>query len=440
LQPAFISPFEAETVYFGYMSKPLDSLVSSAAFAAYLNCPVKAYLLSQGVSGTETEISHWIERSACDFQQSVSQAMRALAPSEVYDGLPPRSDLKRNRYRLIVKPAIGDCSIGIQLHAAEWVAARGQACAHYRPVRFVQTERLGRTDRLAVAFDALALSLETGSRAYTGKIVHGSNYHSTMVRLPKLVTIAQSIVREIRIQASGTEPPPIVLNKHCPICTFRSLCRGTAFDRDDLSLLSTLDPTARTRWNKRGVLTVTQLSYTYRSPRRSGRGTVVKHNPALKALAIRTRRVHVIGTPQFEIPEEAVYLDVEGIPDRKFYHLVGMRCYSNGDPAHCSFWADDQSFEADIWRVLVSRLSLMRHPKIIHYGSYETSFLKAMLARYCRSDTERELATSLLKSSLNLLSTIYKHIYFPTYSNGLKDIANDLGFRWSEPQHRALLL
>src|SRR5436189_5390997 len=102
------------------MGKQVDSLVSSAAFAAYLNCPVKAYLLSQGVSGTETEISNWIERSACDFQLSVSQAMRArLPPSEVYDGLPPRSDLKHNRYRLIVKPTIGDCSVGIQLHAAE---------------------------------------------------------------------------------------------------------------------------------------------------------------------------------------------------------------------------------------------------------------------------------------------------------------------------------
>ena len=31
----------------------------------------------------------------------------------------------------------------------------------------------------------------------------------------------------------------------------------------------------------------------------------------------------------------------------------------------------------------------------------------------------------------NLLSFIYAQIYFPTYSNGLKEISGYLGFRWS---------
>ena len=32
---------------------------------------------------------------------------------------------------------------------------------------------------------------------------------------------------------------------------------------------------------------------------------------------------------------------------------------------------------------------------------------------------------------MNLLSLVFAHIYFPTYSNGLKEIAGYLGFRWS---------
>ena len=31
-----------------------------------------------------------------------------------------------------------------------------------------------------------------------------------------------------------------------------------------------------------------------------------------------------------------------------------------------------------------------------------------------------------------MLSTIYAHIYFPTYSNGLKETAQYLGFKWSD--------
>ena len=38
-----------------------------------------------------------------------------------------------------------------------------------------------------------------------------------------------------------------------------------------------------------------------------------------------------------------------------------------------------------------------------------------------------------LKNSINLLSVIYARIYLPAYSNGLKDIARFLGFKWSEP-------
>ena len=33
-----------------------------------------------------------------------------------------------------------------------------------------------------------------------------------------------------------------------------------------------------------------------------------------------------MGTPTFSVPEGAVYLDVEGVPDRDFYYLVGLRC------------------------------------------------------------------------------------------------------------------
>jgi hypothetical protein len=37
-----------------------------------------------------------------------------------------------------------------------------------------------------------------------------------------------------------------------------------------------------------------------------------------------------------------------------------------------------------------------------------------------------------LKNPINLLSFIYGRVYFPTYSNGLKDIAKHLGFSWTD--------
>jgi hypothetical protein len=41
------------------------------------------------------------------------------------------------------------------------------------------------------------------------------------------------------------------------------------------------------------------------------------------------------------------------------------------------------------------------------------------------------VAAMALDSSVNVLSVIFGQIYFPTYSNGLKEIAGWLGFVWS---------
>ena len=39
----------------------------------------------------------------------------------------------------------------------------------------------------------------------------------------------------------------------------------------------------------------------------------------------------------------------------------------------------------------------------------------------------------VLKALVNTLSLIYSHVYFPTYSNGLKDVGACLGCSWTEP-------
>src|SRR5436305_3999627 len=44
----------------------------------------------------------------------------------------------------------------------------------------------------------------------------------------------------------------------------------------------------------------------------------------------------------------------------------------------------------------------------------------------------QELGERLLPCLVNVLSIVYSHVYFPTYSNGLKEIGKFLGFRWTE--------
>jgi predicted RecB family nuclease len=233
----------------------------------------------------------------------------------------------------------------------------------------------------------------------------------------------------------AAEPPPLVLNKHCPACDFQLRCRALAVKRDDLSLLGALTAKERAKYEEKGISTITQLSYGYR-PRRRKRikstarpaSPPVKHDHKLKALAIKKGRTHVVGSPSLSIEGTPVFMDVEGIPDRDFYYLIGLRHEAHGLPVEHSFWAKGPEGECDIWRECVRALQEIENPRIVHYGAYESRFLKLMRNRWKLAACDAEFVDRIVDGSINLLAVMYGRIYFPTYSNGLKEIARWLGF------------
>ena len=62
---------------------------------------------------------------------------------------------------------------------------------------------------------------------------------------------------------------------------------------------------------------------------------------------------------------------------------------------------------------------------VFAYGGYERAFLKRMRKRA----KQKAPVDRVLKALVNTLSLIYSHVYFPTYSNGLKDV----GATWAAP-------
>src|SRR5215204_4899480 len=70
-----------------------------------------------------------------------------------------------------------------------------------------------------------------------------------------------------------------------------------------------------------------------------------------------------------------------------------------------------------------------------------TAAMKRASLKQCLPATANQIpSANLLRRYLSHPSTFLAQIintYTFRLSNGLKDIANDLGFRWSEPQHRA---
>ena len=197
----------------------------------------------------------------------------------------------------------------------------------------------------------------------------------------------------------------------------------------------------RTKFIEKGITTITQLSYGYR-PRRRRRSkltpsrvsSLVKHDNKLKAVAIKKSQVHIIGAPEFGGDGTPVFIDVEGMPDRDLYYLIGLRYQDQGRAVERSFWADRPEDEFMIWQNCVSALKEIDDPRLIHYGAYESRFLKAMRARWTSTDEDAAFIDQLIDGSTNLVSMVYGKIYFPAYSNSLKEIARWLGFEWTWPQ------
>src|SRR6202035_3381427 len=101
----------------------------------------------------------------------------------------------------------------------------------------------------------------------------------------------------------------------------------------------------------KGIFTVTQLSYTFRPRRRrsKSRNGREKHHHSLRALAIRENKIHAVGIPDPNLQGTLVFLDVEGLPDRDSYYLIGVRVQAPDRCIEHSLWAADAKDERLIW-------------------------------------------------------------------------------------------
>jgi predicted RecB family nuclease len=303
------------------------------------------------------------------------------------------------------------------------------------PLRIFPHSRLTDLDRLKLGFDGLVLKQLHAKAPAHGVAVVGPDARRRRVALPQLVRRAARTVEALRVLASSPAPR-LMLNAHCAICGFRDECRQRAIDADDLSLMSGLKKAELVAAHKRGIFTITQFSHTFRPSRRRKR---LRHEWALQALSIRERRTHVLvplELPPREPTLDALFLDVEGDADAGSYYLVGVLQVTDGRVTQHSFWADQSDHEEKIWRRLLDLVEGLPRFVLFHYGSYETTFLRRMEQRY--PSHKPEVIARLRARATNVLGLVYGHVHFPALSNGLKDVAGHLGFRWTGPVTRGL--
>jgi predicted RecB family nuclease len=408
-------------------------MITDETFDAHLRCGRKAFLKVTGALGEQ----HDIERIRTDLDRAYSR--RAL---ESYLARYSEGDIVRSPPlleaaveagpRIIVDATATVGNVQSRVRLMERVEYQGEkAVAAYAPVMFVRNDKITQQDKLLLAFQAHALTTVLGALPAEARIVHGEERRILKVKIEPLVGNVRCLIDQIEADLGRDSPPTLTLKGHCNECEFRAACRGVAEATDDLSLLRGLSGKEVEKLRGRGIVTVAQLSHTYRPGRRGKRsaGRARKHDPALQALALRERKVFVLDRPMMTASRVALYLDVEGVPDRDFYYLIGLLAVEEGRCTSYSFWANDSAQQKAIWRACAEVVEGFGDYTVYHYGRYEQGFLDRM--RRSADEDEAAVIDHIRSRSCNVLSAIYSHFYFPTHTNSLKDIGRLLGLGWS---------
>ena len=423
----------------------LNKQITSAIFSAFVKCPMKAYLLASGEQTPSTYFTELVTRVSSTYKNVASrQVPLGSGHAEIcrFDQLLCHKEADNTNYNVDCDTVVYDLSrtkgAGYRNHVLSGSTI---------PILFVPWEKPDASDNLLVCFGALALAQVIGKTPTGGTLTYGDSYRRKTVNIESHLTRTRQIIDAIDAPWREQKPPSVVLNRHCAVCDFQLRCRGVAIERDDLSLLTAMTVKERAKCVAKGIFTITQLSYGYR-PRRRKRvrpdaqppkksakrpGPPPKNDFKLKALAIKKNQIHVIGAPSLKFEGVPTFLDVEGMPDRDFYYLIGLRFDSHGVSVERSFWADRSDGEREIWESCLAAVKSIENAQIVSYGAYETRFLKRMKERYVRDPDDIEFIDKLIKTSVNLLSHIFGTVYFPTYTNGLKEVARYLGFEWTWP-------
>ena len=401
---------------------------------SYLHCPYKGYLKLAGEQGTPSDYA--ILQAEARNRVGLAATDRLLGQHQegaILRGVTLTRPLLQQGASLLLDATVEGRDRSIHFDALQKEAGVSRlGDFHYLPVLFDEAERPQKPQKEVLELLGVVLGDLQGRRPEGGLLLHGLSCITQRIRLNPSRHGTQQTLQEIeKLQATGT-PPPQQLNSHCQLCEFRLRCQAEATAQDDLSLLRGLSGKEIKKFHRRGIFTVTQLSFTFRPPKRR-KGVQPQqnqpHNPALQALAIRDQKIYVLGTPQLPQAATRIYFDLEGDPDRQFAYLLGMIIECNGTEERYSFWANSPDEEPQLFHQLLAVVALHQDACLYAYGNYETVFLRRMI----KASGRDELADTLLSRVINVLSLVYTHIYFPTYSNSLKDIGRALGFSWTDP-------
>ncbi len=379
----------------------MSHLITSQLVAAYQQCPRNAFLF---LRGSPEPRPHEYEIVV---EERVARRRIALA---------------------LQKPVVISAD---DLQATCDALTQGKKRGQREPHLVIGTESPSPLDKARLAFAGYALGQENRHRPSFGVVVPFSG-NPKRVKLDPLYSGISKAVDRLREWTSQlpSEPPACVMGKQCQTCEFRDHCRAEAEKADSLYLLDKMTFKVAAKYQKKGIFTLTQLSYVYR-PRRRPKKSLGKiptpFNVELQALAIREKKIYLHERPTLVQQAVELFLDIEGIPDEDFNYLIGVIVKKGDKTTMHSFWADGPDDESRIFSDCLALTAKYPDAPIYHYGHYERRAIERAAERHGLD------CAGLLERLVNINSIVYGKVYFPVRSNRLKDLGAAVGATWPTP-------
>lgn len=294
------------------------------------------------------------------------------------------------------------------------------------PIFITPFEKVTTADKLFVSLQASLIETEFNLKIVNCKVIHGKNLQGTQFKLLSTAKNIKKIIVELNKILLSSNEPALFLNRHFDICEFCVSCKEKANTEGNISLLDRATPKVIEKYKKKGIFTIQQLSFLYKPRRRKKRvKQLIAHNLELQALALRTDKIYVLQLPELSRQTIELFLDIEGNPDQELYYLIGVLTCKDDTTISNSFWANKTTDETHIWQQFLSITDEYPDAPIYHYGNYELKAIET-LGKWYKTNV-----TQIQGRLINIVNSIYGKIYFPVYSNRLKELGDYLGATWS---------
>jgi hypothetical protein len=163
--------------------KPINNLITSHLFEAYLFCPTKCFLLAAHEATSDNSYSEWAKHRNAIYRRT---GIKRLTADFDQDGIiysPNTNQLQRLPWNLAVNSVICTQGLETSIDVIECLSTDDQGkTIQCMPYSFLWANKLSRTDKLLLAYNAHVLTKSMGCSIGSGKIIHGDHQIGTKVK------------------------------------------------------------------------------------------------------------------------------------------------------------------------------------------------------------------------------------------------------------------